>query len=542
MKIQILIPRYNIPVSYYMPFGAMYIARSLMDEGHIVRIDDCHMEKISEKEIYKIISEFSPDVIGYSAIVATSYKFVKETSRKIKELFPNTKIIIGGGLTAATDIVLKNTDVDVAVIGEGDLTVKELIKSIEQKTDFSNIKGIAYKENNNIIYTPPRSLIQNLDVLNYPAFELIDVGKYTLNVVDFLKRFKIYTNWDKRFFSPHRQTQILRIPTGRGCIASCAFCYRHMRGLRHFSFDYLFRYIEYLMDKFKTNQFSFGDECFSSNKKWVWEFIEEIKKRKLDIMFQILGMRVDTVDREILYALKEIGCWMIEYGFESGSQKILNIMGKNITVQDNINVALWTKEADIFTSPAFVLGMPGETTETVYETIEFIKKIKYNQFQYTFALPMPGTPLYDYAKLNGYIVDEDKYLESIYFIDLNNFVETKEFINFTEEDIATVRKWSKMMIKEVMKSNSSLCTYYFNKSKLFLAAMKREGMLKYLYKYIRRKLRTVILPLFKSKSFGRQSMLNNKSSNYKEDMIPREGENLKKINIKIKEILLKGSN
>lgn len=541
MKIQILIPRYSIPASFFMPFGAMYIARSLMDEGHLVKIDDCHREKINEKELYMRISEFSPDIIGYSATVATSYKFVKETSHNIKSLFPGSKIIVGGGLTAATDVVLRNTDIDIAIIGEGDFTIKELVKSIEQKADFSNVKGIAYKEGNRIIHTPLRPMIQNMDVLNYPAFELIDVDKYTLNILEYLKSFSFYKDWDKRFYEPRRQTRMIRIPTARGCIGSCAFCYRHMKGLRHFSFDYLFRYIEYLMDKFETNQFSFGDECFSANKKWTWKFIEEIRERKLDIMFQILGMRVDTVDRDILHALKEIGCWMIEYGFESGSQRILNIMGKRVTVQDNINAALWTKEAGIFTSPAFVLGMPGETPETVRETREFIKRIKYSHFQYTFAFPVPGTPLYDYAKLKGFITDEDRYLESIYYVDPNNFIETKEFINFTEEDVTVMRKWPKMITKEVMKNSNSLFTYYTTKTKSFLMAMKREGVLKYFYKYVKRKLKT--LSLFKRKSFAKQLLRNNNENfNYDGDMIPEKGESLRKINMKLKETSVKGSN
>ena len=106
---------------------------------------------------------------------------------------------------------------------------------------------------------------------------------------------------------------------------------------------YVFDFIEYCVKEFDVGFFTFGDECFAPNKKRNWDFIEEYKRRNLNIIFRILGMRVDTVDKEILQAYKEIGCWMIEYGFESGSQKMLNIIDKRTTVEQNSKVAIWTK-------------------------------------------------------------------------------------------------------------------------------------------------------------------------------------------------------
>jgi len=254
-------------------------------------------------------------------------------------------------------------------------------------------------------------------------------------------------------------------------------------------------------------------------------------------MFQIFGMRVDTVDREILQALKEIGCWMIEYGFESGSQKMLNVIDKRVSIQDNINVALWTKEAGIYTSPAFVLGMPGETTETINETIEFLKKIRYDYYQCTYAFPVPGTPLYDYARLKGYIVDEDKYLEEIYDFTPNNFIESKVFINFTSEDKATMATWPKEMTKAIKKYNSKgLVQYYLLKLKSAYNRVSKIGLLEYCNDYIKRKVK--LYKIIKEGDIRKKhiSQQNPKSVNSRrENVISPEGESLKKINAKLKE-------
>jgi len=196
--------------------------------------------------------------------------------------------------------------------------------------------------------------------------------------------------------------------------------------------------------------FTLGDECFAPNKERNWEFIEEYKRRKMNFIFRILGMRVDTVDKEILQAYKEIGCWMIEYGFESGSQKILNIIDKRVTIEQNRQTALWTQGAGIYTSPTLVLGMPGETEETIQESIDFIKSLNFGfkQYQWSYALPIPGAPLYDFARITGAIENEDKYLS--YLDDYSNKMGFGEFfINLTDEADEVVAGWADKIKNEI---------------------------------------------------------------------------------------------
>jgi len=536
MKFQIIVVEYNQP-HISPPYGAMYIARSLMDEGHEVRIEvSSNWNNIGYQELCSRIEKYSPDAIGFSATICLGYAYVKKASQIIRQRFPDLKILVGGGLTSAAGVLLTNTDVDIAVIGEGEITIKELAERIENKWNYDDVKGIAYKKGDRVLQSPRRLPVANIDHLGYPAFDLVPMGKYLKNIHAILKAFPSYRKWDKRFFEPHYNTRMFRVPTARGCISKCSFCYRHMKGIRHFSLDYLFDYIEFIMDKYNTNQFSFGDECFSSSKKWTLKFIKSLKKRKLNIMFQIIGMRVDTVDKEILHELKESGCWMIEYGFESGSQKMLNVMDKGVSVNDNINVAQWTKEAGIYTSPAFVIGMPGETAETINETIEFLKKIKYDYFQYTYAFPVPGTPLYEYALLKGLITDEDKYLEGICNVAPNNFIESNMFVNFTNEDRATVMKWPKMMEKALRSNAEYLSQFYFSKLRNVYNYIKKDGFVDYIANFAKRKINFYKIKM--ENSCKNKHRVSPKLSNMdrRETIIPPEGEKLRVTNMKLKKL------
>lgn len=444
------------------PYGALSIASALRGEGYDVRIESGDVERIDYEELKWRIRQYSPDVIGISSVLSTAYKYVKETTLALKRDFPGLPIIVGGGLGAAAELVLEHTGTDIVVIGEGDITIKELAKTIEKGESFGNVAGIAYKEGGVVLKTEPRRPIIDLGTLKYPAFDLIDMTKYFMDIKEMFLSFRHYKKQDERLFAPHRSRHMLRIMISRGCIGRCAFCYRPVPGQRHFSFDYIFDYLEYLMRTFNINAFSFGDECFAPTLEWNRRFVQELNKRKIDIVFQVLGMRVDTVDQEVLRAFKKAGCFMIGYGFESGSQKMLDIMEKRTTVEQNIRVALWTKEAGIYASPNFMFGMPGETTETIMESIDFLKKLDYGayRYQYVYPLAVPGTPLYEYAKLIGIIKDEDEYLEKTSWSNAHD-MNMGAFINFTSEPVDTLKRWPCLVEDELMRYYSPGKTIYF---------------------------------------------------------------------------------
>ena len=360
----IIVPPAGVKNGVYPPYGAMYVASALRQAGYNSAILNIDTERISNREVVKRIREKDPGYISFSGIVAPSYKYIKELSLELRKEFSDKAQILGGGLSSAAEVVLKNTCVDIVVRGEGDATIVELMGCLREKGDLRTILGIHFKDGSECVFTGNRQLIRNLDSLPYPAFDLVDMKRY---IPDGLKIIRYFTTkiTDKRVFDRKRKRGMMTIPTSRGCFGECSFCFRAYPGIRVNSMKYVFDLVEYCIDKFNVGFFTFGDECFAPSKARNWEFINEYKRRKLDIVFRIFGMRVDTVDRDILCAYKEIGCWMIEYGFESGSQKMLNIINKRATVEQNKNAALWTHEAGMFTSPALVLAMPGETNETI---------------------------------------------------------------------------------------------------------------------------------------------------------------------------------
>ena len=436
----------------YPPYGAMYIASALREKKYIPYILNMETEKFSNDEIINRIRDINPKYIGFSGIVATSYKYIKDLSSKLKDAFPEKIQILGGGLSSAPDPVMKNTNIDIIVRGEGDITVKELTECLDKKGDLREVKGIYFRTKNSYEFTGDRELIRNLDILPYP-FDLMDMNEYLPRGIDFINSFPIKKK-DRRIYDPKRRDKkMITIPVTRGCFNECTFCFRAYKGLRMHSIKYIFDFIEYCVEKFDVGFFSFGDECFASSKARNWAFIEEYKKRKLDIMFRILGMRVDTVDRDILKSFKEIGCWMIEYGFESGSQKMLNIINKRVSVEQNKEVAIWTKEAGIFTSAAIVLAMPGETTETVDESIDFLKTIDLDfcNYQWTYDLPIPGSHLYEFAKISGAIEDEDKYLMSISKEEVSGA--GAFHVNLTDEPDSVVAGWASRLKTETDKEH-----------------------------------------------------------------------------------------
>lgn len=437
----IIIPPAGFKNSVYPPYGAMYIASALRQKGYNPEILDVDAKRITNKEVIDEVRCINPRYLGISGIVAPSYRYVKDLSLNLRSAFPDKKQILGGGLSSAADVVLNHTAVDIVVRGEGDLTIIELMECLGKDGDLRTVSGIHFKEEGNCLFTGSRKLVAALDTLPYPAFDLVEMDKYLMDGIEYMKKF-VSPIKDKKVLDRTRKQRMMTMPTSRGCFGRCSFCFRAYPGLRLHSMKYVFDLIEYCIEKFNVGFFSFGDECFAINKARNWEFIEEYKKRKLDIVFKISGMRVDTVDKDILRAYKEIGCWMIEYGFESGSQRMLNIINKGVTVEQNREAALWTEEAGIFTSPAIILGMPGETEETIDETISFLKSLnfKFKQYQWKYAIPIPGSALYDFAKLTGAIEDED---EDEYLVSLEGEAESGGLfnINVTEQPDAIVTRW-----------------------------------------------------------------------------------------------------
>jgi len=394
------------------PLGLAYIASYLRKNGHEVELLDFTVRQLSGAELSAEIKQFNKyDCIGISAII-TAYNFVKEFSKHVKSHFPNLPVVVGNAISIACPAtLLKNSDVDIVVADEGELTASELINSIKEPGKFKYIKGIWYKENGQIHQTPPRERIKNLDSLPYPSWNLIDMPFYMKHAGAYLER-GLRTGW---------------VSPVRGCPFSCGFC------SRPFAQTITYRSPNSIIDEileFKriynnTHVKLVADE-FMVNIDMVKNFAKSLLERKIKITWEANG-RVNFADIDLFRLMRKSGCISLSYGIESGSQKILNNMNKMATVEQSRKAIELTRKAGITARTPFMFGYIGEDKATIADTVNFIKQAKLGVTRLFFTTPYPGTALYNWALQNNRI----KYEEDVYLSLLGNNAE-KFLVNLTD--------------------------------------------------------------------------------------------------------------
>jgi radical SAM superfamily enzyme YgiQ (UPF0313 family) len=299
---------------------------------------------------------------------------------KIKKISKNIRVILGGAHPSALpEQTLKEAQgaVDIVVIGEGEMTVLDIAlgKPLE------SIKGIAYLENGQTVKTSPREPICDLDSLPLPARDLLKIKKY-------------------RGWGPLRKTPTTHLISSRGCPFECIFCSEKSvfgKGYRVRSPEKIVDEIYHLIDTYGMKEISFYDDLFTLDKKRVMAICDKLEEKKISIDWKALS-RVNTVDSEMLSAMRNAGCWLISYGFESGSQEVLNAIRKNQTIEQCLDAAAMTRKAGIKFYGFFMIGNVGETEETVFQTIRFARKLKPDYYQFTIVRPDPGSYLYNMYK------------------------------------------------------------------------------------------------------------------------------------------------
>jgi radical SAM superfamily enzyme YgiQ (UPF0313 family) len=417
------------------PYGLLYVAGALSRAGQDVEIFDPDVSKLSVTETIKVIEEKKPDAIGIGGCI-TGYYYHKPLTLQIKQRFPRMPIVAGGYIGAVPHLLLNKTGVDIVVIGEGENTAIELFDCLERGKAYDDIYGIAVKKHDKIYFTPARKQIFPLDDIPFPPYHLLNMNDYLFDPLQdrcFSEVPEIEEFNGKKKFN---------IKTARGCTNQCSFCYRLMQGIRQHSVSYTISLIKHLYDNYNVAFFEFDDETTISSKKWIKDFCRVLRGSGIRIKFRIFGARVDQVDEEVIKELKDAGCVGIEYGIESGSQKMLDRMKKRVMVEDNIKALMITKEHGLLTTPSIIVGMPGENEETIKETLAFLKKCNIFPFAVFYATAYPKTELYDYALLNGLIQDEESYIFSL----TNAWIFT---LNFTSYPDSTVKKWKYFLLNEV---------------------------------------------------------------------------------------------
>jgi anaerobic magnesium-protoporphyrin IX monomethyl ester cyclase len=362
------------------PINLMYLGGALEDASYDVGILDDDLEQLEKKEIYKLLSKEDPQLVGVTATTST-IKNALEYVKLVKEVLPDCLTVIGGPHPTFMPIeTLKSCpELDVVVIGEGEKTMEELTGKSTDKDNgiLMDVKGIAYRDNGNIKLNPSRELIEDLDSIPFPARHLVPFESYSTT-----------------------QGKTSDMITSRGCVFNCKYCSSSRimgKKFRTRSPENVADEIEHLMDRYKLENIAFMDDTFMLNKRRAEKIAEEINTRGLDIGF-VASSRVDMVNKGLLEKLKSAGLTTLYYGVESGSQRILNLMKKGITLKQAENAVRSAKDVGVEVLTSFILGYPGETTEEMDKTINFSIKLNADYSQFSILTPFPGTPIYQELK------------------------------------------------------------------------------------------------------------------------------------------------
>lgn len=398
--------RRDSPKKIY-PVGLGYVASSIYRAGHNLEILDIDIHRYSDEELIGTLRKKNFDVVAFGCIV-TGYKIAKNLCAIIRNINKKAIIIAGNSLaTSIPHILLTKTDADIGVMGEGDITIVELLKSLEDGKSLESVSGICFKKDGKIITTKPRPPISNIDLIPLPEWELFEINTY-------LQESKNYVSEPY----PIAKDRIIALPvnTARGCIFKCTFCYHVFRDnkYRYRSPVSIIEEIRTLNKRYGVNYVSFWDELTFFSKKQTGEFVDALIKADIGI-FWTASCRAGFLDAdsgELARKLKRSGCIGLGYALESTNDKILKSMNKMLNKNDFLIQKRMLDEAGISSWTSLVFGYPEETEETIKETLEFCYK---NDIYPSagFILPQPKTPIYQYLLDKGLIQDEEEYLLSM---------------------------------------------------------------------------------------------------------------------------------
>lgn len=419
------------------PHAMAAIGAVLLRDGYDVEIYDQAVNHYPENHLQEYLDNNKFDVVGLS-IIAGYYEYRKMI--KISEAINRSKnrpyYIIGGhGPTPEPHFFMKKTGADAIVMGEGEDTIIELLDALKNKKSLHKIKGIAFSENGKCVVNERRPLIQDIDTLPFPAYELFQMHYYRLN------RPPRCTNSD---FS-------VAILSGRGCTFKCNFCFRIDVGFRPRSNESVIEEIKKIKKDYGITYVTFNDELLMSSVERTISLCNDFIKHKLDIKWECNG-RLNYATKEVLGLMKKAGCVFINYGIESMDDEVLRNIKKGLTIRQIIKGVEATLEAGISPGLNIIFGNIGDNRKTLLKDVDFL--LKYDDFTNMRTIrpvtPYPGSPLYYYAIEKGLLRDCEDFYENKH---LNSDLMAVNFTDMSEDEFYDA----------LLEGNSILIDHYFKK-------------------------------------------------------------------------------
>ena len=442
MKILFLVPPESISLEssvpkaleggkgYYPKLGLLYVAAYYEREtGKQPIFIDCPPENVSQDELSRRVNEIQPDMVAMS-IMTFNLLDALHTARILKQDHPNLKICLGGPhVNLYPKETLHQPEIDYVVFGEGEKIFTRLIQALEQNSTLELVNGLGWKRNGVEYINPAETELLDLNEIPFPARHLVDVSSY-----------KHIIGEGRQFFT---------IQATRGCPAACTFCDIRKTKFRIRNPENVVDEIEQLVN-IGVDDLFFVDDTITIDKKNVLEICNLIVKRKIKIHFKI-SARVDTINKEVIKALKKAGCYRIHYGIESANPKHLKYLQKGQTPEKVERACKMTREAGIGFFAYMMIGIPHETREEMFETVDFAKKLKPDYAQFSICTPYPKVELY-YQMLEEGIVPEDYW---------------QEFAEKPSADFK-IKFWNKDFSEEELRELQDECHARFYRSPTYL--------------------------------------------------------------------------
>lgn len=425
----------------YPSLGLLMIGAVLKEIKQDVKFIDIDAQNYDDGKLIGEIKNYNPDLVCLTCVTPT-FNAASRVAGLVKK--NSSALVVFGGVhpTIAPQECFKNTDIDFLVVGEGELTIKELVFYLETgNRDFGKIRGLWSRNGQTIVRGEPRPLIENLDELPFPAWSLVE----NLNN---------YQTPDALF------RPVMSIMTTRGCPFGCTFCCSKQifgRRYRTRSKESLVKEIKYYVDKFGVKELHIMDDVFTLDKTRTIEVCRAIQAGKFNLALSFAnGIRVDSIDDEVLKILKETGFQDLGFGVETGDEKILASIKKSTTKDSMRRAFKLAKKFGFNTWGFFMIGLPGETRETIKKTIDFAIELDPDFAKFLILKPFPGSEVFNDLNSHGYIKDLNYDNYGVYTAPVH------EFPGLSAQEMLKWQRWAylrfylrpKKIIKHILKIKS----------------------------------------------------------------------------------------
>ena len=393
-----------------VPQGLLSIAAYLIAQGHDVFVYDCLGPDVPldlQKQAQAILA-YQPQIVGFSA-TTSSFPDAADLAQRIKEQSPDTITVCGGVHVSALEgkLLQDYPAFDFLVTGEGEITMSELAAGL----DPPEIKGLIWRRGSEVITNDPRLKISDLDSLPFPAYEKLKgfPGDYHLPLFSYV------------------QTPGTTMITSRGCVYQCSYCDRSVfkKGFRYNSAAYIYEHMKYLREKFGVRHVNIYDDLFTMNRPRIVELCERLRRYPLGINFNC-AVRVGYTDDDLLKMLKDAGCLMVSLGIESADPQMLEKHKAGVSLEEVSDTVKRIQKAGLRAKGLFMMGLPGETEESIKRTSDFIITLGLDDMNMAKFTPFPGAPLWSTIKDEGTFNEDWRLMNCLNFVFVPQDIASKE--------------------------------------------------------------------------------------------------------------------